>query len=400
MPSSISSGLLSHIQSDTTSLCIICKVTRTDGAIMGFTNHQRDLVVGGVTYRCGSGVTPSAISTTSGTEVDNAEFQWVFAEDQVSERDIVGGLFDDATIEFSIVNYSNLSQGTLKGPKGSAGQVRTNDDGTCVVEFRSLMQRVTMEIGDLTSETCRCIALGDALCKYNLNGNTLDGYPSKAVGMVTTSFGKRSFNSNINFSAQTPAQVAGNYTWQTFTFDTNVGESGDSYTGPAPVSSYNGSRVNLVINDNIKKDLKIGMTGTLTGNHNSTNATNNVSITMKSVRHEADGSWSFQAQGTALLSTPPAANTFPADYFVNGVITWLSGENTGVSSEIFLQDGATLNLNEPMPFPIGAGDSFSIIVGCDRTLEMCKSRFGNTINFRGEPYIKPYERVVDLDDSP
>ena len=30
------------------------------------------------------------------------------------------------------------------------------------------------------------------------------------------------------------------------------------------------------------------------------------------------------------------------------------------------------------------GDTFEIMPGCDKTFAMCKARFANTINFRGE----------------
>jgi uncharacterized phage protein (TIGR02218 family) len=36
---------------------------------------------------------------------------------------------------------------------------------------------------------------------------------------------------------------------------------------------------------------------------------------------------------------------------------------------------------------IFVGDKYSILAGCDKTFSMCKSKFNNTVNFRGEPYI-------------
>lgn len=38
-------------------------------------------------------------------------------------------------------------------------------------------------------------------------------------------------------------------------------------------------------------------------------------------------------------------------------------------------------------YQISVGDQYSILAGCDKTFSMCKNRFNNTINFRGEPYI-------------
>ncbi|MDE5056044.1 phage BR0599 family protein [Wolbachia endosymbiont of Drosophila bicornuta] len=30
---------------------------------------------------------------------------------------------------------------------------------------------------------------------------------------------------------------------------------------------------------------------------------------------------------------------------------------------------------------------YSILAGCDKTFPTCRSKFNNTVNFRGEPYI-------------
>ncbi|WP_237342967.1 DUF2163 domain-containing protein [Wolbachia endosymbiont of Folsomia candida] len=42
------------------------------------------------------------------------------------------------------------------------------------------------------------------------------------------------------------------------------------------------------------------------------------------------------------------------------------------------------------PYQISAGDQYSILAGCDKTFSTCKSKFNNTINFHGEPYIPAF----------
>jgi uncharacterized phage protein (TIGR02218 family) len=46
-----------------------------------------------------------------------------------------------------------------------------------------------------------------------------------------------------------------------------------------------------------------------------------------------------------------------------------------------------VTLFAPFPYKIFAGDQYSILAGCDKTFSTCKSKFNNTINFRGEPHI-------------
>ncbi|WP_159845869.1 DUF2163 domain-containing protein, partial [Brevundimonas sp. G8] len=44
-----------RIESGATTLCHVWRLERADGAVMGFTDHDRDLVVDGVVCRAASG---------------------------------------------------------------------------------------------------------------------------------------------------------------------------------------------------------------------------------------------------------------------------------------------------------------------------------------------------------
>lgn len=70
-------------------------------------------------------------------------------------------------------------------------------------------------------------------------------------------------------------------------------------------------------------------------------------------------------------------------YWALGEITWTSGANAGLSSEVkdFSADGFILW--DPMPFPIEAGDAYSAKPGCDRLKPTCIDKFDNYINFGG-----------------
>ena len=41
----------------------------------------------------------------------------------------------------------------------------------------------------------------------------------------------------------------------------------------------------------------------------------------------------------------------------------------------------------PLPLPVTVGDAFVATVGCDKSFGMCRSRFGNGVNFRGFPHM-------------
>lgn len=77
---------------------------------------------------------------------------------------------------------------------------------------------------------------------------------------------------------------------------------------------------------------------------------------------------------------------FAASYFVNGVVTFTSGENVGLRSEVKEYDSTTgtFVLWRRMPKPIGVGDTFTAAPGCDLSPDNCK-RFSNYLNFGGFP---------------
>jgi uncharacterized phage protein (TIGR02218 family) len=84
--------------------------------------------------------------------------------------------------------------------------------------------------------------------------------------------------------------------------------------------------------------------------------------------------------GTAQIAATTNAYSF-------GRIRWLSGANSGLSGEIFSNSATGLTLSEAPAFPVAPGTRAHITQGCDKTIATCSSRFGNAVNFRGEPFL-------------
>lgn len=79
--------------------------------------------------------------------------------------------------------------------------------------------------------------------------------------------------------------------------------------------------------------------------------------------------------------------TNPAGYYSSGKLTWTSGLNNGLSMEVRSYTVGKIALLLPMPYTISVSDTFRIQAGCNRTAEDCNGRFGNIVNFRGEPQV-------------
>ncbi len=73
--------------------------------------------------------------------------------------------------------------------------------------------------------------------------------------------------------------------------------------------------------------------------------------------------------------------------FTGGLLTWISGANSGTRSVIRARSGANLTLWIAPPSPISPSDTFTITEGCDKRWQTCRDRFNNAVRFRGFPHM-------------
>ena len=88
----------------------------------------------------------------------------------------------------------------------------------------------------------------------------------------------------------------------------------------------------------------------------------------------------------------------PDDYFQGGLLTWAIGNNAGLDMEVKDYEAASglIALQLLMPYPVQVGDTFDVHTGCDKSLQTCKAKFDNVINFRGEPYVPGLDRTLQV----
>ena len=86
------------------------------------------------------------------------------------------------------------------------------------------------------------------------------------------------------------------------------------------------------------------------------------------------------------------ANTLVLDVpdpnlFAQGELRFLDGPQTGLTNRIVAVRETGLELEELLDPGTATGLRVLIRQGCDKTIATCASRFGNAINFRGEPFL-------------
>lgn len=181
----IAPGLQAKLDSGVTTLCRCWVITRNDGLLQGFTDHDEDIVLDGVTCRAATGLTGSEATQKLGMAVDGSEISGILADESLNEHDLAAGRYDAAAVEIWLVDWSEPD---LRVPlaKGTLGEVKREGVGF-TAEVHGLSSRLAEESGRLFTATCDA-DLGDARCKINLDDPAFHG-----SGVVTALEGTSTF---------------------------------------------------------------------------------------------------------------------------------------------------------------------------------------------------------------
>lgn len=183
----IPAALALHLEEGTTTLCRCWRLTRRDGTVFGFTDHDRDLVVDGHVFRAGSGLEAHEATTELGFAVGGGEVAGALTSEAITEADIAAGLYDDAQVEALLVNWADASQWVLR-ESASVGEIRRQDEAF-VAELRGPMHRLDEDRGLRYRATCAA-DLGDVRC-----GVDLDDPAYRGDAEVSATDGRGSFSS-------------------------------------------------------------------------------------------------------------------------------------------------------------------------------------------------------------
>lgn len=159
----ISSQMNTHLQQEVTSLCTCWKIKREDGEIFGFTDHDQDLVISGLTYIAQTGYMRTAISNSASLAVDELQADGILDDDAITEDDLRLGKFDFAEVTLFAVNWADLTQGPVNLRYGIFGEVTIQSSGRYSVELRGLAQLMQTNVGDTFMPECR-VDLGSNKC--------------------------------------------------------------------------------------------------------------------------------------------------------------------------------------------------------------------------------------------
>ena len=341
MGKTITANMSAHLSGDTTTLVSCWRVERTDGVILGFTDHVENLIVSAVTYEAATGYTPTFLESNARLAVDNMEVIGLLDSAGIKGADIEAKKYDNADVYLFMVNYNDLTMGQIKLSRGRIGNISIRDE-TYIVELRSLTQLLQQTVGERYSDRCRA-DLGDSRCKLPID---VSAWASSTV-----------------YASGTHVEPA---TWGGYIFKcTTPGTSG----GSEPAF---GSTVGASVTDGAS-----AVWETITSWKR-----RNIAVTSATDRK------TFYA--SALLAVRSSTG-----YFDYGLVTWVtsSAGNSSYEMEIKSYSSGTVILVEAMPYNLSIGDIFDIVPGCDKRLGTCISTFANVVNMRAEPYLPGLDKI-------
>jgi uncharacterized phage protein (TIGR02218 family) len=182
----IPSELQAKLDSGVTTLCRCWRLTRADGVVQGFTDHDEDVVLDGLTCRAGTGLTGSEATARLGLSVTGSEMSGALADDSLTEADLAAGRYDAASIEMLLVDWSEPAL-FVQMSKGVLGEVR-REGAAFAAEVRGLSDRLNQESGRRYTATCSA-DLGDGRCAIDLSSAAYRG-----TGAITTLGGTSGFS--------------------------------------------------------------------------------------------------------------------------------------------------------------------------------------------------------------
>jgi uncharacterized phage protein (TIGR02218 family) len=328
-----------------------CRITRRDGAQFFFTDHDRDIVFGGDTYRADAGFERTAIRSDAGFAVDNLDLVGVFAEGGIVEDEVRAGLFDGAEIALSFVNWEDPdTYGEIRLRRGTLGEVRLTPQGHFTAELRGLSQPLAQSTLQIYGPACRA-DLGDARCKFPIKPPVLGREQAVQLGEFYRVATAEGTGFQVYEDRIYEVTAAGTTDAEQPVYDTTIGNP-----------TTDGTAV-LTARDSF---MRVAMVDAVTSNR--------------------------------VLVVDDALDAYPDSWFSNGALTFETGANAGRTIEVkgWTQGTRTLELWEPARLPLQSGDQFRVYAGCHKRIkEDCRDKFqipgsllfadGNAGNFRGEP---------------
>jgi hypothetical protein len=205
----LSSELVARIESGAARLCHAWVLRRADGTELGFTDHDRDLIVDGVSCRAASGWTAGAADSAVGFSAGSAAVAGGLDDAAITEVDVEAGRYDGASVSLWRVDWSGDDAGVRLW---TATLARIRREGAAfTAELEGPLAKLERVVGRTYGRECDAL-LGDGRCGVDLAafpGAVCDKRWATCVGTFGNGLNFRGFPDIPGDDFLTAAPVAG-----------------------------------------------------------------------------------------------------------------------------------------------------------------------------------------------
>lgn len=167
----VPSELAARLESGLAGLCHAWILARADGLRLGFTDHDRDLIVAGAVCRAATGWTMGAHETAAGATPGLAAALGALDDAAITAADVEAGLYDGARVSCLKVDWSRPD---LVVPLWTARIARLRSEGRgFTAELEGPLSALDRVAGRTLGRLCDA-ALGDDRCGVAAAGRSCD----------------------------------------------------------------------------------------------------------------------------------------------------------------------------------------------------------------------------------
>lgn len=367
-----SAGATTRLANETQRLTYLLKLTRQDGVVEAFTDHDEDIPfddgTGSRTYSIDEGMTGSAIASLFDSQVDELEVTAFIESGGIEYDDIISGRYDAAEIRVFMVNWDDIADGGWKMRRGNVGNISFNE-GTVTFQLLGMLQKMhSATIVELISSACRVKEFGDHAALWPRCKIQLDA----AAWAATTAY--------------SPARI-----------DESAGElAGTEEVVVRPLAAFN------------DRWFFLSTAGTSGGSEPSWNTT------IGGTTSDGSAVWTaIQARRLLGLTISSVTNHMqfvvtgysgdaPDAFLQSGFALFTDNENLNIKIGIASWDlvASTVTLVSSLNLLLAAADGVTLIAGCDRQITTCVNTYDNGHNYRGDPYLRGKDAFFTFPDAP
>ncbi|GGZ45600.1 DUF2163 domain-containing protein [Asticcacaulis endophyticus] len=167
--------MTSALEAGAAKLCHVWLITRRDGVVLGFTDHDADLTFQGVLCIAATGLTKGAAQQTLGTEGSGA-VSGILSDGRITPADIEVGLYDETAIREYVIDWTSPDQFVLMS-SGTLGRIEARggvgDGASFVAHVEGPAAKLNRVIGRRFTHLCDA-GLGDTRCGLSAPSGVCD----------------------------------------------------------------------------------------------------------------------------------------------------------------------------------------------------------------------------------